>query len=108
MRGTIDALATEVPTIESDSFLGIKVSNFNLLNFDAVCGRMFLPYFTKQGIHQTSFTDFAFTNENKFSFVEGELRFGFGAQVCFDASNALFVCFGKFRVERIPAKIECI
>jgi len=57
--------------------------------------------FIEQGIHQTSFTHFTFTDEDELGFVEGDLRFGFGAQVSFDGVKTLFVCFGEFGVEGV-------
>ena len=84
VRGAVDALAAEIPTVEGDFSAAGGVNGGDGADFDAVRGGVFLPGFAGQRIHQTGFAHLSFAHKDEFSFIELDLRLCFGPQVRFN------------------------
>ena len=106
MRGSINALTAEIPAVEGDLCFAFFINHIYWVDLDAVRCIVFFEWFALEGIHEAGFADFAFANEDELGFVEDDLLFGFGAQVCHDGIKAFFVCCGEFGVGGVVFEVE--
>jgi hypothetical protein len=107
VNGAIDGLAPEVPAVECNFGISLGIGHFDRLDLDPVGGQAALfPRVAAQGTKETTFADFALTDQDELGLVQHHLCFRFGAQVGSNRSETFLVGGCQFRVQWVFLKMK--